>query len=51
MYLRHLKTLLRKNLMLQRRSLCGSICEILLPILFRGLFCMLKLLVKDDSYP
>jgi len=45
-----LKALLTKNFILQKRNWCGSMCEILLPLVFLLLFSTLKSVFKAESY-
>jgi ATP-binding cassette, subfamily A (ABC1), member 3 len=42
----HLKALLKKNFILQKRNFLSSICEILIPIIFVAGFSILKLAIS-----
>ena len=45
------KSLLRKNLILWYRNLCGSLCELLFPVVVMFLMVLIRLAISDDNIP
>ena len=43
------KALLKKNFILLRRDICGSLCELLFPLIMIGLAIFLRHIIKDKT--